>query len=108
MVDLELLHNFTTFTYTTLSGDHGVRQLFRLTLIRRAFDCEYLMHCILAVSALHLARFRRDRTDYYAGLALIHHHMAAQVAVPLMGDIQPSNAENLHLFSVLTLYFGIA
>jgi hypothetical protein len=108
MLDLELLHNFTTFTYTTLSGDNGVRQLFRLTLIRRALDCEYLMHCILAISALHLARFRRDRTDYYAGVALIHHHMAAQVAVPLMGDIQPFNAENLHLFSVLTLYFGMA
>lgn len=109
MVDLELIHNFTTFTHATLSSDHGVRQMLKTTAIRMAFECEFLMRTILALSAVHLAHFRRDRRDFYVGFGMDHHQVACRLAVAVMDkldNLTQADCENLHLFAVLTLFFG--
>jgi transcription factor-like protein len=106
MVDLELIHNFTTFTHATLSSDPAVRQMMRTNAVRMALGCDYVMRALLAVSALHLAHYRPERRDFYVARALQHHQIASQAAIPSMSDLSYDNCENLHLFSVLTLYFG--
>ncbi|KAH6694018.1 hypothetical protein F5X68DRAFT_267289 [Plectosphaerella plurivora] len=107
MVDLELIHNFTTFTHATLSSDPAVRQMMRTNAVRMALGCDYVMRALLAVSALHLAHYRPDRRDFYVARALQHHQIASQAVIPSMGDLSYDNCENLHLFSVLTLYFAL-
>lgn len=109
MVDLELIHNFTTFTHATLSSDAAVRQMFRTSTIHMALDCELLMRAILAVSALHLAHCCRNKQHYYLTIGMHHHHVAGRMAVALMDDVSNlslGDCENLHLFSALTLFFG--
>lgn len=108
MTDLELIHNFTTFTLTTISSDHGFRQMLRTTAVRMAFECEFLMRTILALSAIHLGHFRRERRDYYVSVGLDHHQVACRLAVEVMNDIESLkkfDCECLHLFSVLTMFF---
>ncbi|KAH7349891.1 hypothetical protein B0T11DRAFT_358947 [Plectosphaerella cucumerina] len=107
MVDLELIHNFTTFTHATLSSDPAVRQMMRTNAVRMALGCDYVMRALLAVSALHLAHYRPERRDFYVARALQHHQIASQAAIPSMSDLSYDNCENLHLFSVLTLYFAL-
>lgn len=109
MTDLELMHNFTTFTHSTISSDHGLRQMLRTTAVRMAFESEFLMRTILALSAIHLAHFRREKRDYYVSVAMEHHQVACRLAVEVMNDLENltrQNAECLHLFSVLTMFFG--
>jgi hypothetical protein len=110
MVDLELIHNFTSFTHATLSSQHAMRQMFKTTVIRLALDCEFLMRSLLAVSAVHLAHFRRDREQFYVGIGMEHHQVACRSAVSSMNNLESltqQDCENLHLFSVLTLFFGM-
>ena len=106
MLDLELMHNFTTYTYTTVASEPAVRQLFKTTLIHMGSDCEYIMRSILAVSALHLARYRPKKRDLYISRATQHHHAASAAAIGLMADLKKEDCEYLHVFSMLTVYYG--
>jgi hypothetical protein len=106
MFDLELLHNFTISTYTTLSNEATIRQLWRVVAPQMGFRCDYLMRCILAVSALHMAVYRPQQRDFYTAKALEYHQHASRAAMQLMSDVALDDAETLFLFSVLTIYFG--
>ncbi|KAK4143080.1 sterol uptake control protein 2 [Dichotomopilus funicola] len=108
LMDLELMHNFTTFTYTTMVSDPAVRQLLRTTAVHMAADCEYLMRSILAVSALHLSRYRPQKKALYLQRAMDHHQAASAAAIELLADLQADECERLHLFSMLTIYYAIA
>ena len=107
MTDLELMHNFTTFTCVTFSSDAILRNLWRVTVVQVALECDYVMRCLLGMSALHLAYHRPDRRDYYVARALQYHQIASRSAMALMTDVKEENAENLYLFSVLTIYFSM-
>ncbi|KAL2259886.1 hypothetical protein VTK26DRAFT_6270 [Humicola hyalothermophila] len=107
MMDLELIHNFITFTCATLVSDPAVRQLLRTTAIQMALDCEYLMRSILAVSALHLSRYRPQKKALYIQCAIHHHQAASSVAIALLADLKPDECERLHLFSMLTVYYAL-
>jgi hypothetical protein len=106
MMDLELMHNFTTYTCTTMVSDPAVRQLMRTTAVHMAVDCEYIMRSILAVSALHLSRYRPRNKDLYLERAMQHHQAATSTALELMTDLRAEECERLHLFSMLTVYYG--
>jgi hypothetical protein len=105
-MDLELMHNFTTFTCTTMASDPAVRQLLRTTAVHMAVDCEYLMRSILAVSALHLSRYRPQKKSLYLQRAMQHHQAASSAAIELLTDLRAEECEKLHLFSMLTVYYG--
>lgn len=100
------MHNFVTVTCTTMASDPAVRQLLRTTAVHMAVGCEYIMRSILAVSALHLARYRPREKDLYIRRALQHHQAASSVAIDLMTDLRVEECERLHIFSMLTIYYG--
>ncbi|TDZ71780.1 putative transcriptional regulatory protein [Colletotrichum trifolii] len=108
LTDLELMHNFTTFAYTTLSSDPVVRQMWKVPVVRLALECDYVMRALLAVSALHLAHNRPERRDFFISRALTYHQMASRTAMGLMGSLDGENCEKLYLFSVLTIFFALA
>lgn len=105
-MDLELMHNFTTYTCTTLVSDPAVRQFFRTTAVHMAVNCEYVMRSILAVSALHLSRYRPRNREPYLERAMQHYQAATSEALQLMTDLRREECEKLHIFSVLTIYYG--
>lgn len=106
MLDLELMHNFTTYTCTTMVSDPAVRQLMRTTAVHMAVDCEYIMRSILAVSALHLSRYRPQKKALYLERAMQHHQAATSAVIDMMTDLRPEECERLHIFSMLTVYYG--
>ncbi|OLN86959.1 Sterol uptake control protein 2-like protein 7, partial [Colletotrichum chlorophyti] len=108
LVDLELIHNFTTSVYTTLSTDSLVRQMWRVTVVRMAVKCEYVMRALLSVSALHLAHQRPERKESLVSKALLYHRLASREAMGLMSALDENNAENLFCFSLLTIFFALA
>ncbi|OHE95460.1 hypothetical protein CORC01_09193 [Colletotrichum orchidophilum] len=108
LIDLELMHNFTTFAFNTLSTDPVVRQMWKVPVVRLALECDYVMRALLSVSALHLAHHRPERRDFFISRALTYHQMASRTAIGLMGALDGENCEKLYLFSVLTIFFALA
>ncbi|KAI1333783.1 hypothetical protein F5Y15DRAFT_403972 [Xylariaceae sp. FL0016] len=108
MADLELMHNYTTSTFTTLSENSVLRDFYRVTAVQLGLNCDYIMRTILAVSALHLAHYRPQMRDYYQSIAMNHHQIASRAVMDLMSDINPDTAQSLFLFSVMTIFFALA
>ncbi|KAK2006640.1 hypothetical protein LZ32DRAFT_611102 [Colletotrichum eremochloae] len=106
--DLELIHNFTTSVCSTLSTDALVRQMWKVSVVRMALGCEYVMRTLLSISALHLAHQQPERKEALVTKALLYHRSASREAMRLMSGLDERNAENLFLFSLLTIFFALA
>jgi hypothetical protein len=112
LLELELLHNFSTLTYSTLAADPDVADFWRVTVVQIGLRCDYIMRAVLAISALHLAYHRPDRRDFYTAQGILFHQRAARSAMQFIapeGRVEKlDDAVNLFLFSMLTIYFGVS
>lgn len=90
MQDLELLHNFTTRTYATLSDNLILAEFYRTSAVQYGLKEEYIMRTILSISASHLAYHRHDRQGHYQSLAMSHHQIAAKSASKKPGRELPT------------------
>lgn len=107
MADLELLHQFTTYTYTTLTDDMSLRDYYRINIVQIGLKHEYIMRTVLSVAALHVAHHRKQSYDYYLSLSTAHHDAATRTATELMKNVNQENAAMLFLFSNLTMFFAL-
>lgn len=71
-----------------------------------AFNTPYILKGVLSLSALHLAKFRPERKDFYLTAALSQHNAAVNLASPLIMAITAENCVELFLFSTITNYFA--
>ncbi|KAF5607461.1 2-dehydropantoate 2-reductase [Fusarium pseudoanthophilum] len=108
LLDLELMHNFCTSTYATLSNDVTVRDLWRVRLVRLCLKCDYAMLAILSVSALHLSHFSTERKELLRERAIVYHNQALSIAAPFIDAYDNANAQELFAFSILTIYYSFA
>ncbi|KAK4034384.1 hypothetical protein C8A01DRAFT_18806, partial [Parachaetomium inaequale] len=111
LLELELLHNFTTKTYTTLTADPCLWEFWRDDVVQLGLTCDYIMRAVLAVSALHLAYHRPDRRDFYVEEGILLHQKAARSAMRVMAagnKLDRDQAASLFLFSMLTIFFALA
>ena len=107
MAHLELLHHFvavTSYAITTGSSSHLVWQM---TLPQIALSHEFVMHAILAVSALHIAHLREQRNAYWKRAA-IHQNRALQLQQVAMAKPTRENADGLFAFLLLIVYLSSA
>jgi hypothetical protein len=106
MLDLRLMHNFTNSTYATFSRHQTIRSFWKGPLVSMALQCDYVMCALLATSALHLAHNTPEEKDFYISTALRYHRAASREAIVLLADIKKESAEELFMFSVLTIVVG--
>jgi hypothetical protein len=110
LLELELLHNFTTKTYSTLTADPSIWAFWRDDVVQLGMSCDYIMRAVLAVSALHLAYHRPDRRDFYVEEGILLHQKASRSAMLVMAagnNIDKDQTARLFLFSMLTMFFGM-
>ncbi|KAK4136022.1 hypothetical protein BT67DRAFT_440154 [Trichocladium antarcticum] len=111
LLQLELLHNFTTKTYTTLTADPSLWDFWRDDVVQLGLSCDYIMRAVLAISALHLAYHRPDRRDFYTAQGILLHQKASRSAMRFMAAdrvVDKDQAASLFLFSMLTMFFALA
>jgi len=109
LTDLELMMQWCNSTYHVLSRNESTDHVWRCLVPEEAVSHPFLMHGILALSALHLARTRNDhRRPIYSSLAVAHQNQALAMFRELLGDINDTNAKAMFSFaSVVVLYtFG--
>ncbi|CZR50185.1 uncharacterized protein PAC_00057 [Phialocephala subalpina] len=100
LMDLELLHNFTSKTYSTITCSSvispSLREFYRTTYVQEAFAYDYFIHSILAVSAFHHVHQHR-RSGASAGLekyliaAHTHHNTALRSFRQTLNNVTDEN-----------------
>jgi hypothetical protein len=105
---LELLHNFTISTAPTLSTAPHAGDVWRVLVPQIGFTTKYIMDSILALSALHMARFNPSRRELLLSRAAFYHTSSLQEAMPLIPSVSSENCTNLFIFGVLTLFISVA
>lgn len=108
MQDLELLHHYSTHTASTLHGDSSMTTLLRVMVPKLGFEYEFVMRGVLALSALHLAHFRPDKSDLYLALAVHHQDIGLRAATSLLTSLTEENCSAVYIFSAYTLYHALA
>lgn len=71
-----LMYHYSTFTCKELATDVTIRQLWQYEVLNEALKYPFLMHGLLAISALHLADKDPDSTAEYLPLLIHHQNMA--------------------------------
>lgn len=102
--DLELMHHYSTITFATFPASQGALDLFRLELPRVALSHPYLMHQILAVSALHLADLRPGSRHAFLLRASRHQNLSLSgMRTALSDDITEQNCDALFATSAILM-----
>lgn len=99
--DLELMHHFTTVVCKTLSGRKEVQDAWGIVLPQMAFSCDYLMHGILALSALHLATLKAENKGEYIDCSMSHLHCSLSTYNQVLPNIAADNCVTLFAVSSL-------
>ena len=106
--NLRLMHHFTVSAHRAIAPSQGAVAVWRELIPQLAFEYDFLLHGILAVSALHLAL--TSQVDKLANSALALRHYTAALALfrPHLDSITSSNIYPLFAFScVVPVYiFG--
>ena len=106
MVELELLHHFTTETCYTLSDRPESHELWRVIVPQVAFQHDFLMRGIMAVSALHLGCLRPDRQTYWGHVAAKQQDAALSSFRKIMTNMDQSNCDAFLALSSLIVVYG--
>lgn len=106
MLELELLHHFTTETCYTLSDRHDSHELWRVTVPQVAFQHDFLMRGILAIAALHLSCLRPDRQAHWSHVAAKQQDAALGSFRRIMTHMDQSNCDAFLALSSLIVVYG--
>jgi hypothetical protein len=66
------------------------------------------MRGALAISALHLARFKPEKRDFYLSQAVHHQEIGLRTATSIIPNITEENCSAVYIFSVFTFYSALA
>jgi Fungal specific transcription factor domain len=98
---LELLHQFCTVTYQTMTPDPSQQDVWKSTVIRLALSFPFLMHEILAIAALHLAHCKPERQSHYCTKATELQTHALGEFNDVQKNVGASNCSAIMIFSSL-------
>lgn len=109
LVELELLHHWHTATAVSLTKNEALSGLLQIQVPKEGLHYPFVMHGILALSALHLSqRCSGPRRQIYTDIAMHHHSQALSLFVPLLSDVTPQNCHSLFACSFLISCFSFA
>ncbi|KAJ5820538.1 hypothetical protein N7474_006129 [Penicillium riverlandense] len=108
--DLELMIQWCNSTYENLSRNELTDPVWRYAVPKEALSHPFLMHGILALSSLHLARTgpEQARRASYLGRAVAHQNQALALFLGVLADINETNSKAIFAFvGIVVVYtFG--
>ncbi|PGH35707.1 hypothetical protein GX50_01420 [[Emmonsia] crescens] len=109
--DLELMMNWYNLDLHSLSTSPEHKAVCQEALRRESLIHPFLMHGVLALSALDLERRIRGSAlnvyqRPYMTIALGHHSRAVALSQPLLGNINEENCKAMFLLSILLTIFA--
>ncbi|KAI9860102.1 MAG: hypothetical protein M1824_003340 [Vezdaea acicularis] len=108
VLDLELIHHFTTETCFTLSDQSRAHPVWQVVVPKEGFAHPFLLRGILALSALHLAFLRPENAHLYEMEATIHQDAALGFFRTAMANVTPTNCDAVFAFSSILVLLAFA
>ncbi|KAJ0122131.1 hypothetical protein J7T55_002643 [Diaporthe amygdali] len=105
---MELLHHYTASTALTLSSTAEVREVWQNRVPRLALHADYVLHALLALSALHLAQIRPESRQSYWATGVHLYQEALGKAQAEMEHVTAKNCTELYIFSTMTCFYSLA
>ena len=109
LLDLELMHHYSTVTCFEISKIPAKCSTWQIAVPREALTYHFLMHALLAISAVHLMHLSPSKQHIYEEAATRHRNRALTTAIPFLDNITPINCHALfalsNIVSVLSLTF---
>jgi hypothetical protein len=91
-------------TSRTLSPQRSIQRLWQTTVVRIAFDHDFLLKEILALAALHLTRSMPDLDNDLSTISLEYQNVALRKFRAAVPSISPDNCDALFAFALLLFY----
>jgi len=101
LVNMELLHHWSTVTYATMSPESDQQEMWQTTTVRIGLSHPFLLNEILAIAAMHLAICRPERQDFYHTRATELQSFALNEFNSVQKQVSESNCVAILLFSSL-------
>ncbi|PWY78125.1 C6 zinc finger domain protein [Aspergillus sclerotioniger CBS 115572] len=107
ITDLELMMHWCNSTYKNVSRGENTDHIWRARAPEEALAHPFLMHGLLALSALHIARTRPDvrQRPTYLSTAVAHQTQALALFRELLSDINASNSKAMFAFASVVVYY---
>ena len=99
MLDMELLHFWTHTSADVFIDVQCNIDLFKSTVVEIAFEYPFLMHELLAISALHLARLRPEKSSFFIQTSDDHAATALALFQPQIANLTAENCHACFAFS---------
>ncbi|KAF8545321.1 hypothetical protein BDD12DRAFT_811356 [Trichophaea hybrida] len=108
MFDLSLMHNWSVSTAKTISNRKEIQELWRVNVPALAVQNPFLMHSILAISALHLQSTEQDheKSIQYLTEAAHHQEQAVRGMGRSLAHISRDNCDALVASSSLVVIYS--
>lgn len=107
LCDLELLHFYTSSTCFTFSNDPLRRHVWQYVVPQIAFSNDFLLHGLLAVSALHLARVVPEREHTLSAIASGHHAAALPNFRSAIDSVTSQNCQACLIFGTILVVYEL-
>ncbi|KAE8442462.1 hypothetical protein EG329_003305 [Mollisiaceae sp. DMI_Dod_QoI] len=108
MLDMELLHHWTTVTVQASIDFLTGIELYRTTVIRFAFEYPFVMHQLLALTAIHISYLRPNKQSTYRHAADSHAAMALSLFRTEIGNLTTENCHACFSFSTTIFMYAWA
>ncbi|KAJ5526780.1 hypothetical protein N7513_010939 [Penicillium frequentans] len=109
MTQLELVLQWINHTHKFAARSEKTRKVWEMPVLEEALNSPFLMHGILALSALHLSHLREDgRHVMWLDIAIAHKNTALVMFSDQLRNITKSNAKAMMVFAGLAFAFSLA
>ncbi len=108
LLDLELLHQFTTVTCFSLSNIPSKQNIWQVDVPREAMSHQFLLHALLAIAAVHLMYLSPTERHLYEKAASNHRNLALSMSIPALNKVTPDNCHALFALSCVISVLAFA
>lgn len=109
LAHLELELQWIMHTHKLFARNEETRKVWEIPVLQEALQSPFLMHGILAISALHLAYLRHDeRQAEWISIAIAHKSTALALFSEQLHNIDESNARGMMSFAGIAVVFSFA
>ena len=103
----KLFKTYRTRTCYTLQSDPMQHSVWQINIPELSLSFDFVMHGILALSALYLA-YLNPQKYFYLSHARIHHQISLRKGRNLLPHITQENCSGLYIFSILVAVYTLA
>ncbi|KAJ5654495.1 hypothetical protein N7490_001498 [Penicillium lividum] len=109
MTQLELVLQWIKHTHKFAVRNEATRKVWEMPVLEEALKAPFLMHGILALSAMHLSHLRQDeRHVMWLDIAIAHKNTALVMFSGQLRNISQTNAKAMMIFAGLAFAFSLA